>query len=404
MFIALVVQTTQAARCELFQSKNIHKFPIGARSSEDPDAIFRNDVQMFSTKNGRRKFLTTSTSNRSSTSPEELIATGRVANGQKAAKGQFPFVAYFDPEGVCTASLIAPRAVLSAAHCVYEEGVWTRWSKSAIHIGSNYWYDDDLLEYKVKGAWIPEDYVQCEAENLYGDIAVVGLTTAVPSSVSRPVTMASSSTSLTGVNKLTLLGWGLLESGKEPDYLHYASLAYNKKKCMVTFNKLFNNEPIEKDHLCIGVASSPPLVQSCRGDSGGPTILQRPGKTPVQIAVTSYGYESKTCGKTKGININVDTSVAYWRTWIEDILSYENLRGTKPPARMNTVEYGTCYSGTGAVLKMLKFQHGYKCCDACRANAACKAWTHVKDNNNCYLLPGKGKTVKVKSCTSGWYE
>ncbi|KAL4515686.1 hypothetical protein Ndes2437B_g07111 [Nannochloris sp. 'desiccata'] len=403
VFIALVIQTTQAARPDIFRSEDIQKFPIRPISSEDPAAIFRKDVGI-STKIDRRKLLTTSTSNRTTTSTEERVATGRVANGQRAAKGQFPFVAYFDPEGVCTASLISPRAALSAAHCVYEDGVWSRSSKSAIYIGSNYWYDDDMLEYRVKGVWIPEVYEKGNGYGLYGDIAVVGLTTAVPSSVSKPVTMASASTSLAGVKELTLIGWGQLESGKMPDYLYYAALRYNKQQCMAIYNELFEGEPIEKDHICTGGAKSP-LIQSCGGDSGGPTVLERPGKKPVQIAVTSYGYgDHSSCGKIDGQNINVDTSVAYWRTWIEDILSYQNLRGTTPPVRMNTVEYGTCYSGTGAALKTLKVGAGYKCCDACRANAACKAWTHVKSSSMCFLLPGKGKSVKIKDCTSGWYK
>ena len=389
-----IIKCTLAARSEFLHSKDSHKYPIRARSSQDPGAVFRSDSHS-PTKNLDRRLLA---------APSNGTATGRVAYGQKAAPGQFPWVAYFDPEGVCTASLITPRAVLSAGHCVIsDKGVWTNWKKAAIYIGSNYWYDDNMLEYGVNKAWVPEVYSKGTGYGLYGDISVVALTSAVPSSI-KPVTLASSSTSLAGVSSLTIIGWGQLENGKMPDYLYYATLKYDKAQCMARYEDLFGGDPIEKDHICTGAGSNP-ATQSCGGDSGGPTVLMREGLPPVQIAVTSYGYGSDANCGLAGENINADTSVAYWRTWIEDILSYENLRGSVPPVRMNNIEYGTCYSSTGAAIKTIKgVNAGYKCCEMCRELTACKAWTHVSTSNTCFLLPGKGKSVKIKTCTSGWYK
>jgi len=181
VFTSLVVQGTQAAKSDFFESIEVHTFPIGAKFSEDPDAVFRTDVEI-STKNVRRKLLRTSTSRRNGSYTEE-----RVANGEKAAKGQFPFVAYFAANGICTASLISPRAVLSAAHCLVEEDgeMMSDWSNSYIMMGSNE-FDDEFLEYRVKGAWVPDNYGKGDGSE-YGDIAVVSLATAVPSSVSKPM-------------------------------------------------------------------------------------------------------------------------------------------------------------------------------------------------------------------------
>lgn len=137
--------------------------------------------------------------------------------------------------------------------------------------------------------------------------------------------------------------------------------------------------------------------------SVGPSLLLRSGKPPVQITVTSYGYskEGVQCG-TPPYNINFDTSVAYWNTWIEDMLSFYNLRGTTPGTRVNKLEKSKCYSGTSTIILTTTLP-GYKCCDTCRALSTCKAWTHRYQTNSCTLFKVKGSTAASNDCTSGYF-
>ncbi|KAF8763776.1 Serine protease 3 like protein [Argiope bruennichi] len=54
--------------------------------------------------------------------PEDEIndESERIIGGQQAKQGQFPFAAalYMDEEFICTASIISPTDILTAAHCV----------------------------------------------------------------------------------------------------------------------------------------------------------------------------------------------------------------------------------------------------------------------------------------------
>lgn len=59
--------------------------------------------------------------------PDNIAANrSRIAFGEDALEGQFPFMAYVTDESFeCSGSLIAPRVALTAAHCVYDESGWS---------------------------------------------------------------------------------------------------------------------------------------------------------------------------------------------------------------------------------------------------------------------------------------
>lgn len=211
-----------------------------------------------------------------------------------------------------------------------------------------------------------------------------------------PVRLATTSTSLSKVSSLTALGWGLNQSGKQSEFLQYATLPTitNLTQCRELHYQFFSS-PLPVDHMCVGLSKS--WTSTCEGDSGGPYLI--PGSPPLQVALVSYGPSLYTCGDHAANNLDVPTSVIYWSTWIQDVLSLYNLNGVGAPVRLNTVVPSACF--TSPSHRTLTTATVGQCCEYCRADTVCKAWTWTQNNQQCGLKSAAGEHSINQICTSG---
>jgi secreted trypsin-like serine protease len=182
-----------------------------------------------------------------------------------------------------------------------------------------------------------------------------------------------------------------------PSVLRYVEVPYLKREKCIELAEKYNTAPPPPDHICFAPMNSPLFnASSCVGDSGGPTVLNA-FKKEMQVSLTSYGPGNYKCGGTKNI-LSIDTSVAFWRNWIDDILSLYNLNGQ---SRKNTLVEERCM--TGKTFKTTTAATAGACCDKCRGNSGCKAWTWSSTAEKCVLKSSKGSQTLSSICTSGYF-
>lgn len=294
------------------------------------------------------------------------LATPQVIGGEAMPNGMFPFVvALLKGNAVtCSASLIRPNWVLTAAHCGKPTDVLISDTRPGERGPTH-----DVFAIPVE-SHIPHPQYDPEVFPYANDIALVKLAASaldfpptldgIPLYAPKPISLATGPASTAAsLGDILLAGFGFThpsEAGPPPMTAHWAHDVPTRGAASCDIDGV---SPTKQ--LCYG-----PSPNSCTGDSGGP-LFRHTGAGFEQLGVVSVGLEGAPCATFE----DVGTYVPGYLDWIDETISPAGsspieLGWELPPKKADGVATGIAngqgwtYSSAGSIVGVELFIDGKK--------------------------------------------
>lgn len=249
--------------------------------------------------------------------------TDRIVGGTEASMDRWPWIAQLrmprdEPNGYrCTATLIAPKWLVTAAHCFKASLKPDRWVVNLRRHGIILQEDESVVRYVHRivihpgyNGFKPWNHTTPWLWRKEHDLALIELNAPVPESESvQPVCLPVDPDYWPAKGTLCrVAGWGVtLDPTQSRHFLREVALPIvDRKQCQAWFT----DREIGQTHLCAGYERG--ARDACTGDSGGP-LVTRNGSQWILVGIVSTGV-----GCAKPRQPGIYTAVAPYLSWINE--------------------------------------------------------------------------------------